>query len=347
MSLFTDSYTTTAGSATDTRKIIAAIKEVVVTEDLDSKPESSLDVQSHGGIRPLFITGTYPGEEKIPTFAHPIYISGIRGGNVISTDLRFVLRKKTEGSFAERISDRINFEYLVSRTILELYWATGRKSEFISGFVFAAKVFGSWLAQILRTFGLNPEEMLHAEALALAYYYDLCMDSKDPLYSANGRYEWVVANSMMSPDKLAVLLDDVKPFANFNDFISVLKHKIQNYQITKLTPVLFLQKIANSWYGLNREKVLAVCVEHPPTWTALVHHSLSSKSFKNCLIAQVASKARRSEADAFMHTYYATFSQSLRQENSAVEKIVYTTMGTFDYDPNALLAEVDQRCPKL
>lgn len=345
--MFSDSYTTTAGSATDTRKIIAAIKEIVVTEDLDSKPESSLDVQSIGGIHPLFITGTYPGEEKIPTFAHPIYVSGIRGRNVISTDLRFVLRKKTVGSFGERITDRINFEYLVSRTILDMYWLSGRRSEFISGFVFAAKIFGNWLAQILRTFGLNPEEVMHAQALALAYYYDLCVDKNDPLYSNNGRYEWVVANNVMEAGKLAVLLDGVPAMSTFNDFIGVLKSKIQNFQVAKLTPVLFLQKIGNSWYGLNREKVLAVCVEHPPTWTALVHHSLSSKSFKNCLIAQVANREPRIQADAFMRAYHDNFSQSLRQENSSVDKIVYTEMGTFDYDPDVLVNELNRRCPPL
>lgn len=68
MPLKIDSYTTTAGSMVDTRRLATAIKEAVITDDLDTKLESKLNVQSYGDFFPLFITGTYPSEAKIPPF---------------------------------------------------------------------------------------------------------------------------------------------------------------------------------------------------------------------------------------------------------------------------------------
>lgn len=348
MPQFTDSYTTTAGSVTDTRKIIAAIREVVATADLDSKSESTLGVQSYGGYHPLFITGSYPGEEKIPTFAHPIYISNIRGKNIISTDLRFVLKKSPESNFSDKISDRINFDYLVTRTVLDLYWASGRTSEFVNGFVFAGKVYASWVAQILRTIGLNPEEILVAETISLAYYYDLCMDTDNAMYSDSNRMEWIAHNSSFPPHTVTALLDGVGRMNNFSELIAMLKKKIQNFQMEKLSPLLFLQKINNSWYGLNREKVLAVAVEHPPTWTALVYHSLSSRSFKNCLIAQIAEKAgKRGEGSEFLLRYRTLFESSLRIESNNVQIINRDVGADFNYSAEEMLAECTNRLPIL
>ena len=348
MPQFTDSYTTTAGSVTDTRKIIAAIREVVATADLDSKPESTLGVQSYGGYHPLFITGSYPGEEKIPTFAHPIYISNIRGKNVISSDLRFVLRKNIERNFESRITDRINFDYLVSRTVLDLYWASGRTSEFVNGFAFSGKVFASWIAQILRTIGLNPEEVLVAETIALVYYYDLCVDERNPLYSESSRADWVAHNSTFPPHTVTAVIYDVGRMFNFSDLITVLRKKIQNFQMEKLSPLLFLQKIGSSWYGLNREKVLAVATEHPPTWTALVYHSLSSRSYKNCLIAQIAAKAgKRGEGNEFVVQYQTLFESSLRIENGNIAVINNSAEVDFNYSVDEMLSLCTNRMPIL
>ncbi len=348
MPQFTDSYTTTAGSATDTRKIIAAIREVVATADLDSKPESTLGVQSYGGYHPLFITGTYPGEEKIPTFAHPIYISNIRGKNIISTDLRLVLRKDSARNFSERINDRINFDYLVSRTVLDLYWASGKSSEFVTGFVFAAKVFATWISQILRTIGLNPEEVLVAETIALAYYYDLCSDPNSYSHSEANRVDWIVANSAFPEHRVAAIMSDVDKMFRFDDLIKTLKKKIQNFQLEKLSVLLFLQKINNSWYGLNREKVLAVSLEHPPTWTALVYHSLSSRSYKNSLISQIAAKAgKRGDSTSFVTHYQSLFESSLRIEQHGTVIVDMTHESDFNYNVEEMVAQCTNRLPIL
>jgi hypothetical protein len=132
MPLHYDSYTTTAGSITDTRKIVSAIKEAMIADDLDQKPESKLRVQSYGDYQPLFITGTYPSEAKIPPFAHPISVLNIRGNNFICTDLRLFLKKDLNSEFDKRISNRVDFDYAISRTVLNLFWVGGRASEFTS-----------------------------------------------------------------------------------------------------------------------------------------------------------------------------------------------------------------------
>ena len=72
MPLNIDSYTTTVGSSVNAQRIVKAIEEAIVHDDLDKRQESTLGVEPFGEFHPLFITGTYPSEEKIPSCAHPI-----------------------------------------------------------------------------------------------------------------------------------------------------------------------------------------------------------------------------------------------------------------------------------
>lgn len=324
MPLHFDSYATTAGSATDTRKIVAAIQEALVTDDLDKQPESKLGVQSYGDYHPLFITGTYPSEAKIPPFAHPISILNIKGKNYISTDLRLFLKKDQNTDFEKRISNRIDYDYAVTRTVLNLFWVGGRASEFTSGFRFSAKVFSEWISQILNGgLGLEVHELVLVEIAALAYYYGQCQNSVLEVQQDKQRViDWIYSLTGHNATGIAAVVDKLQPMSEFNHFIENLKIILENIRVKKLNTGIFITLARSSWYGMNAPQVLATCIEHPPTWTAIVHHSLASKSYQRCLIGQISLKAgKRGDADGFMRHYSEMMANNMRLENQDSQKI--------------------------
>lgn len=348
MPLNIDSYTTTAGSAEDSRRLATAIKEAIVAEDLDSKPEARLHVQSYGQFHPLFITGTYPSEAKIPPFAHPISIFNIRGKNFICSDLRLLLKKEITGDFSKRIRNQVDFEFAVSRLTLNLFWAGGRSSEFRSGFSFSANAFASWVSQVLNGgLGLEMQDLVVVQIAALSYYYDLCGDNINRDAEDTQRVvDWIHALTGLDAQGISKVLERLKPAPTLSHFIENLKSAIDGLRIQKLTAGIFITLIRSSWYGLDAPKVLAVSLEHPPTWTALVYHSLSTKSYKNCLISQVVMKSgKRGEADAFMRHYHDMFAQQIR--NESVGTLNPELDNHFDYDPLELSMEAASRLPEL
>ena len=373
MPLHYDSYTTTAGSITDTRKIVSAIKEAMIADDLDQKPESKLRVQSYGDYQPLFITGTYPSEAKIPPFAHPISVLNIRGNNFICTDLRLFLKKDLNSEFDKRISNRVDFDYAISRTVLNLFWVGGRASEFTSGFRFSAKVFAEWVCQILNGgLGLEVQELVPVEIAALTYYYSLCQDSVVDVQQDKQRIvDWIYSLTGHQATGIAAVVDKLRPMSEFTHFIENLKVILENIRVQKLTAGIFITLARSSWYGVNASQVLGVCIEHPPTWTAIIYHTLSSKSYQRCLIGQVALKAgKRGDADAFMRHYSEMFSNSMRMESQdntnkidnhapSTDKLVQqveeaaeevgqvATANDYDYDGPKLAFEAAMKMPLL
>lgn len=351
---FIDSYQTTAGSSVDTRRIVASIGEALAMDDLDKKPESRLYVQSYGEYHPLFITGTYPSEAKIPPFAHPISILGANGKKFICTDLRLFLKKDISSDFEKRISNRIDFEYAISRAILNLIWAGGRTTEFTSGFRFSAKVFSDWVNQILTGgLGLEAQDLIQAQIVSLAYYYSLCQNDHFSLAEERQRVtDWIVDLTGYAETGVRKVMVLLKPMKEFDHFIENLKIILDNIRVNKIDAGNFITLARSSWYGLNAPQILGVCIEHPPTWTAIIHHTLSSKGYQRCLIGQVALRSgKRGEADSFMRHYSELISQHMHMESATpatIEQVHNAEIDNhFDYDPKEMVMRFEKACPAM
>lgn len=343
-----DSYTTTAGSIIDLKRLGNALREAIVEDDLDTRQESKLHVKNYGDFHPLFITGTYPSETNIPPFAHPISLLSIRGKNFICSDLRLFLKKNVEGDFSKRISNKIDFEYAVSRTVLNLFWAGGRSSEFKSGFSFSAKVFSEWVSQILvGSLGMELQESIPVQIVSLAYYYALCGDTPHQTFDDRQKIvDWIYGLTGFLEGNISKIVNELEPMSNLSEFLENIKKIIENIRLQKLNAGTFTTLIRSNWYGVNAPQVLGVCTEHPPTWTALVHHSLATKSYQRCLIGQVTLKAgKRGDAEAFMRHYSEMFGQQIKVESHSI--VNHEADNHFNYDGESLAAEAFLRIKVL
>lgn len=325
MPLNPDSYGTTIGSSFDTKRVIGPIKEAVVTDDLDTQEANTLGLKPFGGVHPLFITGTYPAENKIPHFPHPISVTGIRGKSFICSDLRLVLRENKGGLFTDRIKNRQEFDFLLNRHKLSTLWVAGRASEFRTSLRFGAYSFSSWLSGVIGHLkGLDLYQRQVTQIVLLCYYADLTHDMdeiEDPLYRTS-QVPWIdgiLKNAVRDVDEIVYKIGK-KPMTNLNDAIERIKTVLDNPLLSNLSEGVVASAVRGHWWGhgIEPQKIIGVAVEDPPTWCALVLAALTYNGYKNSMIAQSVTKlGKRDEQEAFIRSASELFDGSMRMENIA------------------------------
>lgn len=320
----TDSYSTTLGSSIDTRKIISQIKEAVVYDDLDTQRENTLGLKPYGGFHPLFITGTYPSENTIPSFPHPISIKGIRGKNFICTDLRMVLRENKGGVFGDRIKNQQEYSFMMQRHKLTTLWCGGLATEFRTGLRFGAYSFGVWLGNaVTHLKSLNPNQQIIAQAVFCCYYNDLTRetdDFEDPLYRQS-MIPWVLAmfKGQEATVENVVMKIGKEPIRTLDDAVDRLKKVLDTPLLANFTVSSLTTAIKSHWWGhgVNPQLLIGVAVEDPPTWCALVLSALQYTGYKNSQIAQTVLKlGKRGEPDAFKASALDLFRTKTDDEDS-------------------------------
>jgi hypothetical protein len=114
-------------------------------------------------------------------------------------------------------------------------------------------------------------------------------------------------------------IGDIK---SITDFCNKVPQILENIRLNDFNLGVLLTIIANSWYGLNSREILAVALEHPPTWCSLVYGSLTERTFKNSMIARVAERyGKNGNADNFLKAYSSIVRQ-FTGSNVAREELV-------------------------
>lgn len=350
MPVNTDSYSTTIGSSFDTRRIINPIKEAVVTDDLDVQRENTLGVAAFGGFHPLFITGSYASESKVPNFPHPISILGIRGKNFICSDLRLVLRENKGGAFTDRIKNYQEYEFIMNRHMYTTLWMAGRSSEFRTTLRFAALAFSSWLSNALGHLkGLDPYQKLQAQTVLLCYYGDLTSKKEDMEHDDHrtNQVAWVdgMLRGAFKDVHDTIHAVGKEPMLTLSDCIERIKKVIDTPLLASVNAGTMIASIKSHWFGqgVEPQKIIGVAVEDPPTWCALVYSALTYNGYKNSMIAQTVDRlGKRGDGEFFVQSTKELFSSTLRMESVSGIKVPVSEDSSLDYDEAGLVFRAEQ-----
>lgn len=350
MPVNTDSYSTTIGSSFDTRRIINPIKEAVITDDLDTQRENTLGLSAFGGFHPLFITGTYPSENKVPNFPHPISIMGIRGKNFICSDLRLVLRENKGGPFTDRIKNKQEFDFIMNRHKFTTLWVAGRTGEFRTSLRFGALAFSTWLSNALGHLkGLDPYQKLQAQTVLLCYYADLTntpYDIEQNDYRTN-QVPWVdgIMRGAFKGVEETIRAIGPKPMLTLEDCITRIKEVLDTPLLNSVNAGTMIASIKSHWFGqgVEPQKIIGVAVEDPPTWCALVYAALTYSGYKNSMIAQTVDRlGKRGENESFIASVQDLFQATIRLESVAgfISPLPFDG-NTMDYDNSELVLRAE------
>lgn len=314
--IFNDSYDTTMGSVTDTRAIISSIKETIVSDGIDTV---SLGVSPMGQYHPIFITGFFPGEDKIHLFTHPISFNNFREKNYLCTDLRLFVRKGTHPSnIMEGIRNATEFDFAKSRAILNLRWCAGNYSSIRNSMGFAANVYASWMGQaISRAFALDFKDQTTVVIIAFAFYRTLFEENFEFNEDTVQSLAMAMGPVLKVPSDLAFeVLDKLEPMKDITDFCTAVSRHLENLRPERFNPAVLLNLIANNWFGQNAKEILSVAIEHPPTWISIVYTALKQRTYKTSMIFQVAERiGKRGVSDTFLISYNNYVKEQLTLES--------------------------------
>lgn len=141
---------------------------------------------------------------------------------------------------------------------------------------------------LAKQFNLDPVVKMQMTVVAGAYYYDITRpvdhvpsDADEVVMLKaiirNLRVPAEIANSVLSlyqqGRSLESLADNIKRVEGTDRTLA-------------LSPALLINMMAGLWFGVNSSQMLSICLEHPPTWAAMVMEATGDGSYSRSELAK-------------------------------------------------------------
>lgn len=310
MTIYQDAYHTTAGHPSGI--IMESSVKREINDALIRSPLATvnLNVKEQGGIKPVFITGQFDEERKIPLFTHPISVLNNKGFNYLCTDLRFYvsgIKMHENGGFDEKsIKNVTEYNFGKSRAMINLIWLSGGIGQIKYNLSFAGAVYSTWLAQVIsKASGLDFQDQTKISIVASLYYQSLFLEQQEFDHDDLQRLAVHTIKVTKAPPEMVMdVFEKAGKLSDIKSFCEAVKAVCENVRLEDFNPVFLLTIIRNSWFGTNAKELIAAALEHPPTWIAIVYTALTQRTFKNSMVYQVAEKAaKRADGHEFVLNY--------------------------------------------
>jgi hypothetical protein len=295
--LYRTGYDTTIGMGLVTKQIEHAVKESFIKDLIFNR---HLDLITSQNYRPVFITGHDSSESNIPFFEHPLVIENYKGMNFICTDIRPCVRvNDTLTSNEVSVRNKAEFDFAVHRTILNMAWMNNEINQLKLNLNFAGTVFAAWLSEtIAKRFALDARDQIITSIIAHFYYQSLFYSEDKFEEDMLQKFAVHTIKATKAPSQLVFeIFDQIGPMGNINDFCETMKTVTGNIRLESLNFALLITMVSNSWFSTNAANLLAVALEHPPTWIAIVQSSLTERGYRNSLIARIAERFGKGNND--------------------------------------------------
>ena len=280
MAIFYSPYDTTVGSKFNTDRSQTAIRQSLGL----NYPWMKINEAN----KTIFI---YPNS-VVPTFSHPLTIETVKGLTYTICDLSSFIRERQEGEYT--VANKPLFSLQTIRTVLtaDLINNGTRSIKSLSSNV--VKTYVDLITSSLSmAFSLNNEEVLALRALSGWMYYSMLHSD---LFSGELEFDALVAKlarEINIPSSFLYRYLDQEFYKSVGDFLEKIKQKINNPAVQKINEGLFYTVIAknlnaNVWIGLEKQEILAMSIEHIPTFIATLVICLSEQVFKNAGLTKMA-----------------------------------------------------------
>ena len=245
---------------------LSAIHEYINTEN---PPQWINDPELKIRFMPILSYGR--ADESIPLLDYPFLINSSSNETVMIYDLRSCVDTKV-GLYENSYRVRYSVEYLATslRTYLTAVWHS--REEVISLdaiYRYAGILFGKWISNLIVTrFGLDFTSQMIISVLSMYYYRCLLTDTA---VTPDPTIEGVVIGKALNLDiKYCInLIEGLPRLSKPTELLEAIKEAIPDRRLKNQNADMFYTIIQNAWAGANANKLIAVALEHPPTWITL------------------------------------------------------------------------------
>lgn len=233
-------------------------------------------------------------------FPHPFYTTESNRNHGFAIDVRQYLKDSSVSGeeLNIRIRNKSEYELLINRAILnKVFLIDYNELTYIHPGLMT--IYAEWISSnIGKRFALDYREMTIIKSLCALYYLSLFTHEKDwnEYFTANALLK---INQVMKIPSVAVkeyIMDIENPLTTIDSLIELIKEKCDNIRLNGLTPGILISIISSTWFGNNHAELLAVALEHPPTFVALVYTAINDTLYRRIGFSQVVTNVLKSEA---------------------------------------------------
>lgn len=298
--MFNHTYQTTACSSYSMKDITIALQKAKVNGELETVTTST----GHRLKNVLYVT---PYSRTIPPFHHPVEIETVSGDRLLVVDQRPNLSLQRDGS--TRVMQPTHYDFLALRAALEQLWTTGYRTDLQLLGQIPFRTYARLVSEnIVRRLGLPPDIQQQVAALTGYYYQCLFMEESNVDEDTKLKMAIRIRNYMAIPVEVTLpLIDDLPILGDLSDYCDAVKQTIANPRLLKLNQAFMIAICAGVWFGPAAKEVVAVALEYPPAFLALVFTSLNDRSMHGAqmtkLVDSVAKSNTATEFNTGMRAY--------------------------------------------
>lgn len=253
---------------------VHSLGPVMIAQDMSS-------IDRHSNISILI-----DGLPNMNLFAHPVVITmydNTKNPSIYSiSDARDVTKVDFSGQM--KVTSPAEFNLIRARTYLQAKWVLALESGITSLPIhsFPLRIFARWIAESLtRRFNLDLDASLRVQAIAGFMYLSMHQEKKDLEPHDLVDISVKIGRSVSVPVNIvSEVLDGIGYFENVVDFCDELTQRVGSSHLDGLNPIVLYGIIRGAWFGKNASEMVAVSIEHPPTFDALIYAAASTSSLQ-------------------------------------------------------------------
>lgn len=287
--MFKNPYLTLTGRNYVLNKINVEIETSFIKNELVRLPNTSAII--------YMVTGK---NNNIPNFTHMVTVELSTDDRVINVidGRQFVKNSDNEYGFIVTATNDYGFARIRASLEVNLSEESDYRDLYTSGDL-PMFVYTQWFAEsITRRLGLEPEAQLNISIIAAAHY--ISMHTENGIWSDNdrARYTTKIANATSIPAaRILETLMNLDYISNLEEFVSYCHEEIDSSRIKPLNVGLIIQILASGagWRGANSKEIIAVALEHAPTWHAVVYSAIDERTYAKSKITEYVKRFRNKD----------------------------------------------------
>lgn len=276
MPIFQSAYDTTFGRRYHTEPAKNAIVKATVSNYLG---------KSDGAFTLIEDSADWPVD--VPSFAHPLYVEKDPYDGLYVDVRPFVSRNRQSGEL--KVTSQADYNMLLARAGLEHMWRTQPPTILRGMSAFPASVYSAWLAEnISKRFGLEPEDQYKLTIFSAWFYYSLFSDASKPddqdyLKICQG----IAKATRTNMDVIMQTLDGQDFVKDIVDYCNRLEEVVGNIRLKGFSSIVLYPILSSTWFGANSNEVVAIAIEHVPTFLAMISAAMSERAYSRSNLSKM------------------------------------------------------------
>lgn len=279
----------------------SACKYMDLTKVLGALAEELIENRLAGG--PSFYEVMHRSTE-VPIFTQPVTARQFGNRRVkpeVVVDARSYTRATRDTGEAITYANHAEAEFQQLRAKLQIIWQNDRpvRTDLLQIGEIPGQAFVAWVGRTLGgKLGLDPEQQMIVNVVCAYYYINLFYTEEQFDEQVKNRSAQVISRwTRIQAGQVLEIIDKLGYLANANEFVGALHVCVDSPRIKQVELAFLFAVLNGSWFGINGRETVCVALEHPPTFIALCHAALGSRSFKNYVLAKVVQNQVRGGND--------------------------------------------------